>query len=95
MSGTGQVDVYALVNANGMEQATWNTRPARGAYIGRIQVVDGQVAKWIGLSNIAGPNVACAAGTRIGVELVPVGQTEVEWFELKTPLTGLTLEVFA
>ena len=74
-----------------METATWNSRPMRGKYLGRIQVVDGQVASWI---SSAKGRVACSGGTRVGVEMVPVGKMDLEWFEMKTPLTGLTLEVF-
>jgi hypothetical protein len=91
ISGTGQVDLYELTTGNGIEVATWNTRPARGNFIGRIQVVDGQVAGWIQQNG----QVPCAAGSRVGVEMVPVGQSELEWFEAKTPLAGLTLEIFA
>jgi hypothetical protein len=91
VSGTGQVDLYALQTSNGIETASWNVRPARGEFIGRIQVVDGQIAGWIEQSG----KVACAAGTRVGVEMVPVGESTLEWFEMKTPLTGLTLEIFA
>jgi hypothetical protein len=91
VTGTGQVDLYALQSSNGMETATWNTRPARGAYLGRIQVVDGQIASWIADAGA----VPCVGGSRVGVEMVPVGETSLEWFEMKTPLTGLTLEVFA
>jgi Ubiquitin 3 binding protein But2 C-terminal domain len=91
VSGTGEVDLYALASGNGIETATWNVRPARGEFIGRIKVVDGQVAGWVEQSGV----VACAAGSRVGVEMVPVGESELEWFEMKTPLTGLTLEIFA
>jgi hypothetical protein len=85
------VDLYALQSSNGMETATWNSRPTRGAYLGRIQVVDGEVAGWIAQEGF----VPCVGGTRVGVEMVPVGEVDVEWFEAKTPLAGLTLEVFA
>jgi Ubiquitin 3 binding protein But2 C-terminal domain len=91
VSGTGQVDVYALSSGNGIESATWNARPSRGEYLGRIQVIDGQVAKWIEQTG----SVPCVGGTRIALEMVPVGEGVVEWFELKTPLTGLTVEVLA
>jgi Ubiquitin 3 binding protein But2 C-terminal domain len=91
VNGTGQVDLFALNSTSNIESATWNTRPARGEFLGRLQIVDGQVAKFIKLNG----TVPCAGGHRIGVEMAPVGQMELEWFELKTPLTGLTVEVFA
>ena len=91
VGGSGQVDLYALQSSNGIESATWNTRPARGQYLGRIQVVDGQIAGWIQQNG----QVPCSGGSRVGVEMVPVGNSQLEWFEMKTPLTGLTLEIFA
>jgi hypothetical protein len=91
VSGTGQVDLYALQSSSGIESATWNTRPSRGQYLGRVQIVDGQIAAWIESDG----KVPCSGGNRVAVEMVPVGESELEWFEMKTPLTGLTLEVFA
>jgi hypothetical protein len=87
----GLIDVYALEANYPIEAATWVTRPARGEYLGRIQVVDGQVAGWVELEG----RVACSGGVRVGVEMVPVGESELEWFEMKAPVTGLTLEIFA
>ena len=53
--------------------------------------MDGQVAAWIELDG----TVPCSGGSRVGVEMVPVGQSDLEWFEMKSPVTGLTLEIFA
>jgi hypothetical protein len=91
VSGTGEFDIYELIEDKSIEYASWNDRPTRGQWIGRIKVVDGTVAEWVEGSD----EVSCYAGSRVGIEMVPVGVTELEWFEMKTPLTGLTLEIYA
>jgi hypothetical protein len=67
------------------------TLPAIGSGFPRTISGTGQVAGWIQQNG----QVPCAAGSRVGIEMVPVGQSELEWFEAKTPLAGLTLEIFA
>lgn len=90
VSETGRIDLHALHTSNGIETSTWNTRPARGELLGRIQFV--LMDKLLTRIEQSGA-IPCSGGSRI--EMIPVGEGQLEWFEMRPLLTGLTPEIFA
>ncbi|KAF8418222.1 hypothetical protein EV426DRAFT_344556 [Tirmania nivea] len=91
--GSGVIDYYGLARPVDHVLDTWIHRPERLPHypLGQIKAIGGY-------DGIVTGSIPCHLGTRMDFELAASqldGPTEISWYELAIPKTGLTIEMWA
>jgi len=94
VTGTGQLDVFQSTNIVVPGTTTWNTKSGRTTVAPLFQITEPLTG---GDATITGSNIACNLGQRQDFEVLIThpGPASFEWFELSSPKTGITLNMFA
>ncbi|KAK9433260.1 ubiquitin 3 binding protein But2 C-terminal domain-containing protein [Lipomyces doorenjongii] len=87
ITGSKKVNVYALKTLIDESTLSWNSRPARGSFVGTFDATNGVFTH---------SSVQCKFGEKQQFELVGEGsKDEVSWFQTWNPLTGFNYLLLA
>ncbi|KAG0128234.1 hypothetical protein HOY82DRAFT_671655 [Tuber indicum] len=95
VNGSGKLDVYGFNGEIINGQTTWNNRPPRYPLFTPLWTIYQPTN--FSPAIIAGSPIPCNHGRRMDFEVVAtkgVGPTYFDWYELATPKTGVTLDMW-